>query len=102
MESRSSGNLVVIFPDRQDKATLATLARTVLAVLEKTTGNKPQLVHPNTGAVCLLIEGETSKISKALEQNCGSEVRWLLAQIAGSLATYGLNAAHGWSQQHCR
>lgn len=94
--SDAAAFLAVIFPD--NKAQLAELALATQKGLEKATGVKPTLVHPNIGALCLLTEGEFSRIASTLETACGNEVRWLLVRAEEPFSAFGLNAAATWLQ----
>lgn len=92
--------IAIVFPD--DKAALVRVAKALQTELQKTTGETPQIVHPNAGAICLLIEGEYSRIKTALETSCGNDVRHFLARIDSPVAMFGLNSAHAWFQARAR
>lgn len=102
MDNSNHMFLVTLFPEAKDKTALGTLARTLNTALTKATGEAPQIVHPNTGAICLLVFGEFDTINRALRDVCENDVRYLLVRIDTPFSAFGLSSAHAWFQIRTR
>lgn len=89
--------LLVVFPDASEPREFAKVAAKLMTSLQQATGTAPALVHPNTSAICLLIEGLISRIEPALEDSCRNCPR-LLTEFGEEFSFVGLNAAKGWLQ----
>ena len=70
--------------------------------IKSATGNLPQIIHPNTGAVALLVEGTFIALSKAIDTAITQETRWIMTRIEAPYTTFGLNQSHAWIQSRLR
>lgn len=88
-------HIATVFPENQTPLAIGALWRRVQEMLLTSTGEEPQLVHPNAGALVFLVEGDTNLIAEILEIACGND-RWLIAQVEKETANFGLARAAGW------
>jgi hypothetical protein len=92
--------VVMVFPADRSKAGLGPLFKRVMAELTSACGEPPCNVFPDTTAVCMLVNGEFDRITRALETAKAIDTQYLILQAGSPYEARGLSKSVTWLQRH--
>lgn len=93
--------LILVFPTEKDRAALAALATRFVTELTAACAEPPTMVRPDVTALCMLVCGETARISRALEAAKAPDTRILRVRVDKPVEAFGLSTSYQWIQKHC-
>lgn len=90
--------VVIVFPAEKEPKKVAELATRIKDGLKKACGDVPTMIRPDLTAMCLLVDGEFGRISRALQEAVALDTRYFVAKLEKPYASAGLSTAHQWLQ----
>lgn len=100
METEKEAFAVLVFPASKDKASLAALVPRFIGELTKACGEAPLMVSPDATAICMLVAGESRRITRALHEAAAHDTRYLCVRVDAGVEAMGLSTAWTWLQRH--
>ena len=90
--------LVLVFPAEKEPKKIADLATRIKDELKKACGDVPTMIRPDLTAMCLLVDGEFERITRALQVAVAIDTRYFVAKLEKPYVSAGLSTAHQWLQ----
>lgn len=94
--------VVIVFLSGPEAPARADMARRVKAEITAVCSAAPLNVKSNDVTMCLLVLGDLSEITKALDLACASDTRYLVVRAAAPFEASGLSAAGQFLQSQTR
>lgn len=88
--------VVLVFPAEKEPRKVAELATRIKDELKKACGEVPTMIRPDLTAMCLLVDGQFDRISRALRDAVAPDTRYFLAKLEKPFESAGLSTAHQW------
>lgn len=94
-------HMVIVYPQDRTPRELAALASALERSLAQACNTPPQLVRPDTTALCLLVHGSLPVISRAVHEVTDAYSHWLVVPVGTPHAAHALSSADLWLRRHC-